>query len=64
MKDFLKHEVKVGDEVVCIEKGYNNLILATVVKITPQKIKVKYPQWAQDREVMRTPDQFVKVADE
>lgn len=61
MKDFVGREVKVGDQVVCLEKGYNNLTRATVTKITPQKIKVKYARYDGDREVMRTPDQFIKV---
>lgn len=61
MKDFVGREVKVGDKVVCLEKGYNNLTWATVTKITPQKIKVKYSRYDGDREVLRTPDQFVKA---
>lgn len=64
MKDFVGNEVKVGDTVICLEKGYNNLVKATVVKITPQNIKVKYPKWNSDYEVLRSRIQFVKVADE
>lgn len=64
MKDFIGQEVKVGDKVVCLEKGYNNLVKATVTKITPQNIKVKYPKWNSDYEVLRSRIQFVKVSDE
>lgn len=61
MKDFLGNEVEVGDKVVCIEKGYSNLVRAVVTKITPQNIKVKYPKWNSDYEVLRSRIQFIKV---
>lgn len=61
MKDFLGNEVKVGDKVACLEKGYNNLVTAKVVKLTPQKIRVTYDHYLGEREVLRTPDQFVKI---
>ncbi len=64
MKDFIGQEVAVGDTVICIEKGYNNLVKAKVTKITPQNIKVKYPKWNSDYEVLRSRIQFIKVADE
>lgn len=66
MKDFLGNEVKVGDKVACLEKGYNNLAMATVVKITPQNMKVKYEgrlayNTTINLEVLRSPKQAVKV---
>jgi hypothetical protein len=64
VKDFLGQEVKVGDKVVCLEKGYNNLVKATVVKITAQNIKVTWPGMPNERDVLRHRNQFVKVADE
>lgn len=64
MKDFLGNEVKVGDSVVCMEKGYSNLIHAKVVKLTPQAIKVVYTKWDGGHEVLRTPAQFIKVENE
>ena len=64
MKDFVGNEVQVGDTVICIEKGYNNLVKATVTKITPQNIKVKYPKWNSDYEVLRSRIQFVRIPDE
>jgi len=60
VKDFVGNEVQVGDTVICLEKGYNNLVKATVVKITPQAIKVTWPGMPYDRSVLRLRDQFVK----
>lgn len=59
MKDFVGNEVKVGDTVICLEKGYNNLIKAKVVKITPQAIKVTWPGMYNERNVLRKRNQFV-----
>lgn len=62
MKDFIGQDVVVGDRVVCLEKGYNNLIIAVVTKITPQNIKVVYQKrYSGDREVLRNREQFIKV---
>lgn len=61
IKDFLGEEVKVGDEVVCIEKGYANLTRAVIVKLTPQAVKVSFHHYEGDREVLRTSSQFIKI---
>lgn len=42
MKDFLGYELEVGDEVVTTPKHYRGLVRATVLKITPQKVRVSY----------------------
>lgn len=42
MKDFLGYELEVGDEVVTTPKNYRGLVKATVLKLTPQKIRVSY----------------------
>lgn len=66
MKDFLGRELKVGDEVVCIEKGYNNLLRGEIVKITPKTLQVKYTRKSfmgidKVEEVKRFSDQVVKI---
>lgn len=42
MKDFYGVEVKLGDRVVCMVKGYRSLVEATVIKITDKTVVVEY----------------------
>ena len=62
MKDFLGQSLAVGDEVACIEVGYNNLRKAYVVKLTEKTIFVEYMKWKKVYgPVKRTSDQVVKI---
>ncbi len=40
-KDFLGKELKVGDEVVCIELDYRNLIKCKIISLTPKMANVR-----------------------
>ena len=42
MKDFNGVEVKVGDSVICMVKGYRSLMKAEVIDITPKTVLVEY----------------------
>lgn len=61
MKDFLGNPLEVGDEVVCIQKDYKNLVKACVVKITAKTIFVEYMHQRRIADVKRTSDQVVKI---
>ena len=61
MKDFLGNNLEVGDEVVCIQKDYKNLIEGQITKITDKTILVEYVFQRRIREVKRTRDQVVRI---
>lgn len=66
MKDFLNNELEVGCKVVCLDRDYKHLILATVVKLTEKTIFVEFTRKAfPDRTVTETVkrfrDQVVKI---
>lgn len=42
MKDRIGQEVEIGDKVLVNAKGYRNMVIATVVKITPKKLVLEY----------------------
>ncbi len=42
MKDFLGHELVVGDEVVTTPKNYRGLVRAKIVSFTTQQVNVSY----------------------
>ena len=46
MKDFLGNELKVGDEVVFTQLNYRSLKRAKIIKITAQKVRLK---WEEER---------------
>lgn len=42
MRDRFGRNIVIGDEVAFVEPGYRNLIIGTVVRITPQRVRVSY----------------------
>lgn len=66
MKDFLNNDLEVGDEIVCIERDYKNLVKAKIIKITGKTISVEYirrayPGIERTTQVKRFSDQVVKI---
>lgn len=61
MKDFLGNELKVGDEVACIQLGYKNLVRGTVVKLTPQAMRVNWGGKPWQEATLRYSDQVIKI---
>ena len=60
MKDFLGRDLAVGDFVIFMEKGYRNLKLAQIERLTPTTVMISWGQ--KDWEKLRqTPTQLVKV---
>ena len=66
MKDFLGNELSVGDKVITIIPNYRGLVLATVIKFTPKKVRVSYKNTWNYRdgyytELIQDPCQLVKM---
>ena len=61
MKDYLGVELAIGDEVVLTQPRYRNLVKATIVKFTPQKVRVKYRAGGRDYEYLSEPDFLVST---
>lgn len=41
--DVLNQEVAVGDQVLCIPRGYRELVRATIISVTAKTAIVEYP---------------------
>lgn len=42
MRDFLGHELKLGDSVIVIAPGYRHFVLARVINFTPKNVRVSF----------------------
>ncbi len=42
MRDAFGRNIVVGDRVAFVQPGYRNLIRGTVIRITPQRVRVAY----------------------
>lgn len=40
--DFIGNELKVGDEVIFMQKSYRNLLRGTIVSMSEQKCKIQH----------------------
>lgn len=61
MKDFFGQELQVGDTVASLIKNYRGLTKATITKLTPQNIRVRYKSYTgYEREYICPPDWVVK----
>jgi hypothetical protein len=67
MKDFLGREIQIDDKVVFMAPGYRNLVIGTVIKITPQFVRIAYMNtWNYSGEgnyceIRQGSDQIVKI---
>lgn len=43
MRDFFGQELRIGDRVGVLLKGYRHLVNAKVIQFTPKMIRVEYP---------------------
>lgn len=60
MKDFLGQELQIGDEVIFSPKHYKyTLVTGTIIKFTPQKIRVAY-KFNYGGEYLLEPAQLIK----
>lgn len=48
-KDIFGNILELGDIVAFNTPGYRGLMLGTIVKFTPQKLRVQYPSWSGPR---------------
>ena len=65
MKDFLGHELAIGDSVIIIAPNYRHFVVARVIAFTATKVRVAYlNNWNGGsiyRELLQTPDQLTRV---
>jgi hypothetical protein len=61
-KDFLGNEIKVGDEVVFVQKNYRNLLNGKIIKITDKMCVIGHDRTnVGGTETRQFHDQVVKV---
>ena len=63
MKDYFGQPLALGDRVAFIETGYRNLKKATIIAMTPQKVRLRFPspfRDAEDHETLRYPSEVIK----
>ncbi len=67
MKDFLGKELYLNDKVVFIAPSYRLLVIGTIIKFTPLKVRVSYKNnWNNSGEgvaceIIQEPNQLVKI---
>ena len=60
-KDYLKNEIGIGDEVIFCELNYRELTEGIVIKITPQKVRIKYTNtFGNEKECLQFHNQVIK----
>jgi len=61
MKDFFGNTLAIGDVVAFYNPGYRYFVTGTVIKFTPQQVKVAYKSnFKPDDTYMAYPDMFIK----
>ncbi len=67
MRDFLGKTLLIGDRVVLTRPQYRELTIAKVIKFTPQKVRVEFPNPHGSQygpyEYLSEPDFLVKIVD-
>lgn len=67
MKDFLKQDLSVGDDVVMVAPHYRMLTKGKIIKFTPKKVRVQYiNDWNHSKpgtvlEYLSEPEFLVKI---
>jgi hypothetical protein len=67
MRDFLRKELALGDDVVTMVPRYRSLVKAKIIAFTPRKVRVEYTNtWNYGRpgvveQLLQDPDQLVKI---
>lgn len=66
MKDFLKNELNLNDDVVLMIPNYRGLVKGIIIAFTPKKVRVQYQNtWnfasPQTFVVLQEPSQIVKI---
>ena len=53
MKDFLGHEIKVGDRVIFMRLQYRDLCVGTILKLTPKTVLIECKDNSNDKMTCR-----------
>lgn len=67
MKDFINHELALGDSVIVIAPNYRHFVVAKIIHFTPKQVRVAYMNtWNHSSpgyytELLQYPSQLIKV---
>ena len=61
MKDYLGKELKVGDQVIYIDRGYRSYMKAIITRFTKQKVELRISPAPFERYLLQEPFRIIKI---